>query len=142
LESWIRGGLAADPAQLVVSGQEPPDVGGQFVAADRDWCGGGLQRVLHDGLVPAGDEQDAEGGCVDLGSYLGVDCLDVELQLAEGAWVEPADLELEGDVAVQAGVVTEQVDEELAVSDDEWVLLANDREAGAELEQQLSQFGE
>lgn len=83
------------------------------------------------------------GGCVDLGvSYLGVDCLDVELQLAEGAWVEPADLELEGDVAVQAGVVTEQVDEELAVSDDEWVLLANDREAGAELEQQLSQFGE
>ncbi len=60
--AWIRGGLAADPAQLVVSGQEPPDVGGQFVAADRDWCGGGLQRVLHDGLVPAGDEQDAEVG--------------------------------------------------------------------------------
>ncbi len=40
---------------------------------------------------------------------------------------------------MQPVVVAQQVDEELAVADDKWVLLADNREADAELEQQPAQ---
>lgn len=62
----------------VVVTQEPADVFGQLVAADGPRCGGGLQRVLHDGLVGVGDEQDAKGGGSISGSRISpVDGLDV-----------------------------------------------------------------
>lgn len=39
--------LSADPAELLVVGKQLADLFGQFVAADRDRCGRGLQRILH-----------------------------------------------------------------------------------------------
>lgn len=89
----VQVDLPTDSAELFVGRQQLPDLLRQLAAADRDGRGGGLHRMLHDGLVPVSDEQDADGGRVPRSiTHLSVDGLHVELQLDEVTGFEPAEL--------------------------------------------------
>jgi hypothetical protein len=73
----------------------------------------GVQGVADHPLVVAGAEQNADGETIIGTSKQVVDSVDIEVQLAGVLRLETTGLELDDDVAAQAEVAKEQVDEEL-----------------------------
>ena len=69
--------------------------------------------------------------------HVAVECLQIELQLAQVLGLELDDLQFEGDQAVERPVEEEQVEHEVPPADLDRVLAADEAEVAAELDQEL-----
>jgi hypothetical protein len=90
-----------------------------------------VEGVFDDFRVLGGAEQEANGGVCVRFTDVAVEGFEVKLQLAEVLGLEAADLELNGDEAVQSTVKEEQIKGEVAVADLERILRADEAEIAA-----------
>jgi hypothetical protein len=72
-------------------------------------------------------------------AYQVIDGGEVEIELADVLWPKGRILEFDHHVAVQAGVIEQQVDEELVAFHFQAVLTSDERKADTELDQEVSQ---
>jgi uncharacterized protein with ParB-like and HNH nuclease domain len=128
-------------AEVLGGGEGLADLGWQSPPlADCERGADAAQRDLHGDIVAADVQQHAQRGIVAcLVSQVVVDELDVEVELADVLGLESAELELEDHVAVQAAVVEEQIEEELAVAALDRDLGPDEREPGPQLAQEPAQ---
>jgi len=119
-------------------------VGGQAVVGvvgACGWCGRAGEGVADDGFVAVGDEEDADGVGVVVGfAQAVVDEGDVGAEQADVSRFEPADLELDDDLAQVVDVEEQQVDDEFVAVDGEADLAADEGRAVPELEQGVRQL--
>lgn len=138
-----REGAVGEVGELAGSGHGVAFVGGQGVVGvvgNGERRGGVGEGVADDVVVAAGAQQDPDGGGVPVGvAQVLVDPGDVKAELAGVFGLGAADLELEDDEAGLGPVEEQQVDVEVVAVDLEVVLLAEEREAVAELEQEALQ---
>jgi hypothetical protein len=102
------------------------------------------------GLVDAGEgvfgdeailrfaEEEANGGLVIRSFHLGIHGTEVEIELACVLGLEGLGFEFDDDVALQPGVVEEEIEEELVASDDELELAAHEGETGSKFQKETS----
>ena len=94
------------------------------------------QGVADGAFVAGGAQQQPDGRGVMLEADLAVDGGDVEVELADVGRGQLGGLQLEDQVAAGRDVEHQQVDEELVAVELEAPLAADEREPGAELEQE------
>ena len=100
------------------------------------------EGVFDHGVVLVGGEDEAKGGVVVGGAALAVVVVDVELELAEILVGELADFEVDEDVALEDGVVEDEVDVEVVAFEGEALLAGEEGEAVAEFEEEGLEVGD
>ena len=101
-----------------------------------------MQRELGNGLVAVSAEDDPDALTVVTEAQLLVDGVEVEVHLRDELGLELADLQFDDDKPPQGVVVEQEVEEELLVADEQRSLAAVEREARAQLEQELLDVGD
>jgi hypothetical protein len=109
----------------------------QLILRDADRLVDVAERVLGDDAVVGLAEQEADRRVVVLVAQQLVDRAQVEVQLARVLGLELDGLELQHHEAAQAQVIEEQVDVEVPPADLEMNLTPDEREASAQLQQEL-----
>ena len=105
---------------------------------------GGAEVAVHgvfdDFGILAGAEQHADGG-VFVGLFrIAVEGFEIEAELAEVFRLEAADLEFDGDEAVQAAVEEEEIEREIPPADLERELGADEAEIAAQLDEEIAEL--
>ena len=99
------------------------------------------EGVLHDGVVFIGAEDKAEGGVVIRGAAFAVVVVHVKLELPEVLVGEFPDLQIDEDVALQNGVIEDEVNVEVVAIEGESLLAGEEGKAATEFEQEGLELG-
>ena len=109
-----------------------------MVFSDADGFIDAEEGVFGDEAVLGLAEQEADGGLVVRGFHLGIHGAEVEVELSGVLGFEGLGLEFHDDVALEPGVVKEEVEKELVAADDKLELTPDKGESRAQLQQEAS----
>lgn len=96
----------------------------------------GTQEVFHHGIVFVGAEDEAKGRIVAVGAAFLIEIVHIKLHLAEIAVGELADLEIDQHMALQNGVIEDEIDVKVVAIESDPLLARDKGKALAEFEQE------